>query len=115
MLSPGLAALKESGGRATQERAPASVGLLCESRAARLETVSRAVEECDARLYDAGSFGAAGEGRHGAGGIILIALDECHEAGTPLAVQIGSLRRAGRVVVCYGDGVRLWPLGKRCQ
>ncbi len=115
MLSPGLAALKESGGRAKQERVPASVGLLCESRAARLETVSRVVEECGARLYDAGSFAAAEEERHSGGGTILVALDECPEAGTPLAGQIGSLRRAGFVVVCYGDGVRLSPTADLCE
>lgn len=115
MLSPGLAALKESGDNATRDCVPASVGLLCESQAARLETVSRVVEECGARLHDAGSFAAVEEGQLQVGGIILIALNECPEAGTPLAGQIGALRRGGLVVVCYGDGVRLWPLGRRCQ
>jgi len=94
---------------------PAPVGLLCERRAARLEAVSRVVEECGARLYDAGSFAAVEEGKPHAGGIVLVALEECPEACAPLAGQIGALRRAGRVVVCYGDGVRLWSLGRRCQ
>ena len=115
MLSPGLAAQKESGDRAMQEHGPSSVGLLCEHLGARLETVSRVVEECGARLYDAGNFAAFEEGKSQAGGIILIALDECPEAGTPLAGQISVLRRAGLIVVCYGDGVHLWPLGRRCQ
>src|ERR1044071_6478065 len=115
MLSPGLAALKESGDRATQARGPASVGLLRERRAARLETVSRVVEGCGARLYDAGSFAAAGEGKQGAGGIILVALEESPESGTSLAREMNSLRSAGHVVGCYGDGVRAWPLGRRCQ
>lgn len=115
MLSPGLAAPKESGERAREKCAPASVGLLCERRAARLETVSRVVEECGARPYDAGSFAAVEEGKPQANGIVLVALDECPGAGTPLAGQIGALRRAGLGVVCYGDGVRSWPLGRRCQ
>ena len=115
MLSPGLAAPKESGEREREKCAPASVGLLCERRAARLEAVSRAVAECGARLYDAGSFAALEAGQSQAGGIVLVALDECPGAGTPLAGQIDALRRAGLVVVCYGDGVRAWPLGRRCQ
>lgn len=115
MLSPGLAAPKESGDRAVPDYGPASVGLLCERRAARMETVSRVVEGCGASLYDAGSFAAAEEGKPRAGGIVLIALDACPEEGDPLAGQIVALRRAGLVVVCYGDGVRLWPLGRRCQ
>lgn len=115
MLSPGLAARKESGDYAMEGCAPASVGLLCERRAARLETVSRVVGECGARLYDAGSFAAVEEGKTHAGGIVLVALDECPEPGTPLAGQIGALRGAGLFVVCYGDGVRSWPLGRRCQ
>jgi transcriptional regulator with GAF, ATPase, and Fis domain len=115
MLSPGLAAPKESGDRSMLDYGPASVGLLCERKAARQEAVSRAVEECGARLYDAGSFAAVEEGGLQTGGIILVALDECPEARTPLAGQIGALRRDGLIVVCYGDGVRLWPLGRRCQ
>ncbi|MET0647232.1 MAG: sigma 54-interacting transcriptional regulator [Pyrinomonadaceae bacterium] len=115
MLSPGLAALQVSGDRAARDYGPASVGLLCERRAARLETISRVVEECGARLFDAGSFATAGEGLPRAGSIILVALEECPEAGTPLAGQIGAFRRGGLVVVCYGDGVRQWPLGRRCQ
>ena len=115
MLSPGLAALKGSGDRSIPDDAQASVGLLCERQAARLETVARVVEECGTRLYDAGSFAAFEEGKPGAGGVVLVALDECPEACTPLAGQIGALRRLGLVVVCYGDGVRLWPLGRRCQ
>src|SRR5215204_1354054 len=115
MLSPGLAAPKESGDRAMQECAPASVRLLCEQRAARLETVSRVVVECGARLYDAGNFAAVEAGKPHAAGIVLVALDECHGAGTLLSGEIGALRRSGLVVVCYGDGVRSWPLGRRCQ
>jgi len=115
MLSPALAALKESGDRTTLDCGPASVRLLCERRAARLETVSRVVEGCGAKLYDAGSFAAVEEGKSHADGIVLVALDECPEADTPLAGQIRTLRRAGLVVVCYGDGVSLWPLGRRCQ
>jgi sigma-54 specific flagellar transcriptional regulator A len=115
MLSMGLAALEESGDRARPDCGPASVGLLCERRGARLETVSRVVEECGARLYDAGSFAAAGGGQAQAGRIILVALDECTEPGAPLAGEIGALRRIGCIVVCYGDGIRLWPLGRRCQ
>ena len=115
MLSPGLATPKESGDRAMQQYAPASIGLLCERRAARLETVSRVVEKCGARLYDAGNFAAVEEGNPSAGGIVLVALDECPGAGSPLVGQIGAMRRVGLVVVCYGDGVRSWPLGRRCQ
>jgi transcriptional regulator with GAF, ATPase, and Fis domain len=115
MLSPGLAALKESGDHTTRDCGLASVGLLCERKAARLETVSRVVEECGASLYDAGGLATAGGSQPNAGGIILVAMDECPEAGTALAGQIGALRRGGLVVVCYGDGVRLWPLGRRCQ
>lgn len=115
MLSPGLAAPKESGDRAMQDYALAPVGVLCERRAARLETVSRVVGECGARLYDAGSFAAVEEGDAYAGGIVLVALNECPGAEAPLAGQIGALRRAGLFVVCYGDGVRSWPLGQRCQ
>jgi transcriptional regulator with PAS, ATPase and Fis domain len=115
MLSQGLAAPKESGERVMPECGPASVGLLCERRAERLKTVSRVVEECGARLYEAGSFATAGEVQPRAGGIVLVALDEGPEAGARLAEQIGALRRAGQLVVCYGDGVRLWPLGRRCQ
>jgi transcriptional regulator with PAS, ATPase and Fis domain len=115
MLSPGLAALKESGDHATQGCVPAPVGLLCERRAARLETVSRVVGECGAGLYESGSFDSFGEGKQRAGGIVLVAVDECPEAGAPLAEQIGALRRAGLLVVCYGDGVRLWPVGRRCR
>lgn len=114
MLSPGLAALKESGDRTTLDCGPASVGLLCERRAARLETVSRVVEGCGAKLYDAGSFATVEEGKLPAGGIILVALDGWTEADTPLAGRIGVLRHAG-LVVCYGDGVRMWPVGRRCQ
>jgi two-component system nitrogen regulation response regulator GlnG len=115
MLSPGLAAPKESVDSATRDCVQASVGLLCERQAARRATVSRVVAECGARLFDAGSLAAVEEGQSRAGGIILIALDECPEAGAPLAGQIGALRRGGHVVVCYGDGVSLWPLGRRCQ
>lgn len=115
MLSPGLAALKESGDRAPRDYGPASVGQLYEHQTSRRETVSRVVEECGGWLYDAGSFTALEEREHDAGGIILVSLDECPSAGTPLAGQIGALRRGGLIVVCYGDGVHLWPLGRRCQ
>jgi transcriptional regulator with GAF, ATPase, and Fis domain len=115
MLSPGLASLKESGDSPKPEHGPASVGVLCERRAERLETVSRVVGECGARLYDAGGFASLEEGKSHPGGIVLVALDGCPEAVTPLAGRIDALRRAGLVVVCYGDGVRAWPLGRRCQ
>src|ERR1044072_5306942 len=115
MLSTGLAALKESDDRTTPDCGPASVRLLCERRAERLETGARVVEGCGAKLYDAGSFAPFEEGKSHAGGIVLVALEECPEANTPLLRQIGALRRARLVVVCYGDGVRLWPLGRRCQ
>lgn len=81
----------------------------------RLETVSHVVEECGARPYGAGGFAAFREGMAPADGIVLIALEECPRAGTPFAGQICALRRAGLVVVCYGDGVSVWPLGRRCQ
>lgn len=115
MLSPGPAALEESGDRATRECAPASVGLLFERRAARLETVSRVVEGCGARLQDAGSFAASEECKPRAGQIVLVALDEWPGADAALAGQIDALRRGGLAVVCYGDGLGLWPLGRRCQ
>jgi transcriptional regulator with PAS, ATPase and Fis domain len=115
MLSQRLAAPQESGDGAPRDRAPASVALLCDRKTSRLETVSRVVEECGARPYDAGSLAAVEEGRLHAGRIILVPLDECPEAGTLIVEQIGALRRGGLTVICYGDGVRLWPLGRRCQ
>ncbi|HEX7317652.1 MAG TPA: sigma 54-interacting transcriptional regulator [Pyrinomonadaceae bacterium] len=115
MLSPGLATLKESCENATPDYGPSSVGLLCERRTARLETITRVVEECGARLYDAGSLEAVGGEEHREGRIVLVALDEGPEACAALAGQIGALRGVGLTVVCYGDGVRLWPLGRRCQ
>jgi hypothetical protein len=89
MLSRGLAALKESGDRATADRRPAPAGLLCERRAARLETVRRVVEGCGASLYNAESFAAFEEGKARAGGIVLVAVDEETEAGEPRAGQVG--------------------------
>lgn len=32
-----------------------------------------------------------------------------------LAARVAALRNAGLFVVCYGDGVLRWPLGRRCQ
>ena len=115
MLSPGLATLKESGENATPHYGPAPVGLLCEHKAARLEMVSRVVEGCGARLYNAGSFAAVGDERPREGRIVLVALDEGKDACAALARQVGVLRGLGLTVVCYGDGVGQWPLGRRCQ
>lgn len=115
MLSPRPAALNESFDSTTRDCAPASIGLLCERQAARVELIARVVEGCGAKLYDAGSFAAAEANQPHAGRIILVALDESPEACATLAGQIDALRRGGFVVVCYGEGVRLWPLGRRCQ
>lgn len=115
MFSPRLAALEESGAQPSLDCGPALVGLLCERRTSRLQTVARVVAECGARLYDAGSFAAAEEGTARGGSIVLVALDECPEAGTPLAGHIDALKRRGLTIICYGDGVGLWPLGRRCN
>src|SRR5919205_199054 len=115
MLSPGTAALKESSDDATPDYVPAPVGLLCESKAARLETVSRVVEGCGAAPYDAGGDVESGCGQPREGRIVLVAVDVGPEACDALAARVGALRGAGLVVVCYGDGVLRWPLGRRCQ
>ena len=106
MPSPRQAALEESG--------PALVGLVCEGQSSRLQTVSRVVSACGASLYEAESFAALEGGEARGLRIVLVALSECPEADSPLAARLGALKVGGLTVVCYGDGVRQWPLGRRC-
>lgn len=117
MVSPIMdaAALQVSGDHPAEGSGPAFVALVCESRASRLQSVNRVVSECGAGIYYAGDFPAVGELMPPAGGIILVAVDECPDALSPVLGHIADLKRRGFTVLCYGDGVRLWPLGKRCQ
>src|SRR5256714_9651322 len=66
-------------------------------------------------MHDRGASPDVQNDKFPAGGIILVALDERPEACARVGGHIGDLKRRGLPVICYGDGVRLWPLGKRCQ
>ena len=109
------AALQVSGDHPASDSGLAFVALVCEHKAARLQTVNRVVSECGASLHNAVDFPAVENDKLPAGGIILVALDERPEACARVAGHIGDLKRRGLTVICYGDGVQLWPLGKRCQ
>src|SRR5256714_9125027 len=109
------AALKVSGDHPASDSGLALVALVCEHKAARFQTVKRVANECGAILPAEGNSPAVENDKFPAGGIILVALDECPEACARVAGHIGDLKRSGLTVICYGDGVRLWPLGKRCQ
>jgi transcriptional regulator with PAS, ATPase and Fis domain len=104
-----------SGDHAAQDCGSTCVALVCERQPSRLQTVCRVVAECGARLSSAENFPEIEESKTPASRIILVALDECPEAGTPVLSHIRAIKQQGLTVICYGDGVRFWPLGKRCQ
>lgn len=79
--------------------------------------IARIISECgatpcrvnDFSVVDAHTVSMRGQ-------VALVALVECPDASdAPVFRLLSALKQGGARVVCYGEGVGAWPLGKRCE
>lgn len=89
--------------------------LVWDKRRAEFQLINRVVSECGARPRWLSDEALCAEAEANRRGVLLVALEEQSASGASELRSVESLKGRGFKIICYGEGVSAWPVGKKCS